>query len=96
MIDVKEAARISINYFSEIPGYSEYAKSSIIEEVELTEDEKYWLVTLGYKIPINEGPFDIMGLGVKYSMKYKVFKINADSGKVYSMKIKYVSPKPIV
>ena len=91
MIDVKEATQIAVDYLSKIPGYSSYVNSFVIEELEFSEDEKYWLVTLSYKIPISEGPFDLTGIGVKYSVKYKVIKIDADSGKVYSMKIRNVS-----
>lgn len=48
-----------------------------IEEIELSEDERFWMLTLGYE----EGPFG----GHK---AYKVFKIDAYTGEVLSMKMR--------
>lgn len=90
MIDVKEATALAIEYFNKIPGYKDRAKSAVVEEVELNEDEKYWYVTLSYSEPVTAtpSPFDILGKTVKYYKIYKIFKIDANSGKVYSMKIR--------
>lgn len=90
MIDVKEAAQIAVDYLNKIPGYSEYAKSSSVEEIELTEDERCWLVTLGFRIPVGASAFDFLG-NTKVIVKYKIFKIDAQNGKVYSMKIRNVN-----
>lgn len=79
MIDVKEAAKTASEYLTGL--YSLASWDDVrLEEVELTEDEKYWLITLSYSdkklIPRRE---------------YKVFKIDAETGKVQAMKIRTVS-----
>jgi hypothetical protein len=79
MVDVKEAAKTASDYLAGL--YSLDAWDDLrLEEVELTEDEKYWLITLSYQdkkmIPRRQ---------------YKIFKINAETGKVQSMKIRTVS-----
>jgi len=52
MIDVKVAVRRARNYLMEMvaEGLIDLAPEAAVslEEVELTQDEKYWLVTLGY------------------------------------------------
>ena len=46
MIEVKEAVKIAMNYFKEIvPDKYDYLR---LEEVELSDDNKYWFITLGY------------------------------------------------
>ena len=76
MIDVKEAAQIAIRYFQDLYG-DKYSIVSL-EEIELLEDEPFWLITLGYaKTEL-------------YELKYKELKIN-HSGDVISMKIRTVA-----
>ncbi len=83
MIDVKQAAQIALNYFSELnPGK---LQNLALEEVELTDDEENWLVTLGYNLPT----VNIFGNG-STEREYKVFRIDAKGGKVASMKIKKI------
>jgi len=57
-----------------------------LEEIELTDDNKYWFVTLSYEgsdIPTSTN----LWLANR-SRKYKIFKIDAKSGEVRSMKIR--------
>lgn len=62
-----------------------------LEEVELSEDERFWNVTLGYLLP-NTNPSDatlaILQGASKYVRRYKVFKIDARTGDCTSMKIR--------
>jgi hypothetical protein len=57
-----------------------------LEEVEQTDDERYWLITLGYSVrqfsPIV--PLPLRG----HDRIYKQFKVDADTGRVMSMKIR--------
>ncbi len=55
-----------------------------LEEVELSPDERHWLVTLGF--PAATGRFGQFAMGA--SRDYKVFKVDAGSGSVGSMKIR--------
>jgi hypothetical protein len=85
MISVREAAEAAYTYFNELykGGHSNLA----LEEVELSGDEKYWLITLGYNPPTS-GFAELTGGGSK--REYKLLKIDSVSGKVISMKIQKI------
>jgi hypothetical protein len=62
-----------------------------LEEVELSEDERFWLITLGYSVKRpNPTPSEVMsapaGTTPDSVRAYKVFAINVESGEVRSMK----------
>jgi len=84
MIVVKDAISKAISYFRNLcPEY----KSITLEEVELSEDEKYWLITLGGSEVI-----DFVNMRPSLTSKeYKIFKIEYDTGKFISMKIREVN-----
>jgi hypothetical protein len=82
-MDVKDAAQSALSYFGEIYG-TKYS-NVIVEEVELSEDERFWYITLGYDLPSIIPQFG--GTGPR---GYKTFKIDAATGKVISMKIRSV------
>lgn len=89
MIDVKEATRIAINYFSELVAP---VQGLLLEEVELSPDDKFWEITLGYYPP--PPPFSTL-FPVSQDFKiedrqYKELKIDTANGKVLSMKIRKV------
>jgi hypothetical protein len=80
--DVKQATQKAEQYLTNlIPG----ATNIVLEEVELTEDERYWFITLSYDDP-EEGKSvrNIFGKTVK------MFKIRRDDGEVMAMKIRSV------
>jgi hypothetical protein len=81
MIDVKQAVKIAYDYLTSL--YPE-ARSVELEEVELTEDERYWLITLGYTALGGSIP-SAFALREK---KYKTLKTDAESGRVVSMKMR--------
>jgi hypothetical protein len=97
MIEVKEAVQIARQYLQDA---IENIQLLQLEETELVEDEKYWIITLSY-IP---GVFWV-GLGmearslhplqnakfyaaVQQLRNYKTFKINRSTGKVEAMKVR--------
>ncbi len=82
-IDAKAASIIAKDYYEEITGKGEYTLS--LEEVELSEDEKYWYITISIHTPTASPLFVSQGFHEKIA--YKKFKINAETGKVYSMKM---------
>ena len=84
MLDVKQAAQKAFDYFAAL--YPEFL-SVQLEEVELTENGEYWLITLSYP---SSGLAEILGRGVG-PKEYKVFRIDANTGEVKSMKIRKVS-----
>lgn len=85
-IDVKEAAKAAAAFFKELFPQTQYSDLTL-EEVELSEEEKHWLITLSYSV---EPPPPPEGLGALFggSKKYKIFKIDATNGKVEAMNIR--------
>jgi hypothetical protein len=87
MLDVKEAAQRASEYFAGL--YADQGVSNVqLEEVELTDDAQYWLITLSYP----DLPHDVALVPINFAFKrkYKVFKINAKTGEVKSMRIRNV------
>ena len=80
MIDVKKAVTAALAYAQELgrPG-------ATLEEVERSEDDRYWLVTLGFPRRLND--LSVLG-GIRYEPDYKVFKVDAETSEVLSMKIR--------
>ena len=87
MISVKEAAKSAYEYALQIPGFEE-KKGMMVEEAELSEDEstakKYWLITLGYPVGFN------ILQPTSQAKEYKIFKVDADTSEVLSMKIRNI------
>ncbi|MBU0699797.1 hypothetical protein KKE26_00635 [bacterium] len=83
MIDVKEAAQRASQYLQCLISS---AKDITLEEVELTDDEKFWFITLScYNIAS-----DVQSLFGNTIKVFKVFKVKRDNGEVISMKIRTV------
>lgn len=52
-IDVKAAVSVAIGYLKFLQDtISNKLQNVRLEEVELSEDKRYWLITLGYDVPI--------------------------------------------
>lgn len=84
MLDVKEATQRASEYFGRLYADQGSLFTNVqLEEVELTDDGQYWLITLSYSPTTSLGT--ILGNPVR---KYKVFKIDAGTGDVKSMKIR--------
>lgn len=85
MIDLKTAAAIAINFVQDI-----YPKNTDfqVEEIETTEDGKYWLLTVGmYDLTEVTNP---LGALISKPRKYKAVQINKETGNIQSMKIRKV------
>jgi hypothetical protein len=96
-LNVKDAVRIAVEYVRDL-----YAPEELLdlrlEEVELSESGKYWLVTLGFSRPElkkQHRPLEPAAGGLLSMLRpqdlereYKVVKINATSGDVQSMKMR--------
>jgi hypothetical protein len=95
MIDVKEAVKIAVDYLRNLYDSTEL-KDILLEEVVLSDDEKYWYVTLGFSRKVESmNPWGKLGLNTteelsnkEYKREYKVFQIDTASGQVRSMKIR--------
>ncbi len=92
MIDVKTAVKLALDYFAKLyPNKIDTFQDVQLEEVELSEDENTWLVTIGFSRPL-PSPFlkNPSKLLRQYQRDYKVFRIDAQNSKVRSMKIRAV------
>jgi len=92
MIDVKEAVRQATEYLEQLYPLSQL-HDVLLEEVSLSDDGRYWFVTLGFSRPIpSPDPMRRVTEGVlhsaKYQREYKVFEIDSATGQVKSMKIR--------
>ena len=70
MIDVKDATQNAFKYLRELHGD---IQGVLLEEVELTEDEKFWLITLSFPDP------ELIYLEIfktNPKRKYKIFMIS--------------------
>lgn len=86
MIDVKKATEIAIQYFKDL--YPDKLKKISLEEVELSTNEEFWYITLGFDQKI-ESMFNGLAPDA-FERKYKKFKIDTKEGKVWSMKIREI------
>lgn len=84
-IDVKSAARIAISYFDQLiqRRYTELA----VEEVEKTDDDRYWLVTVGYSI-VSTDRSPLAALQSQGVREYKVVRVDSQTGEPVSMKVR--------
>jgi len=81
-ITAQEAANIAAKYYQEV---SHDATSRLqVSEVELSEDEKFWNITLS--IASATDPLAFYG----GRPDYKIFKIDAKTRKVISMKVRKI------
>lgn len=88
MIDVKEAVKIAQDYIGEL--YSdEEIRDLTLEEVEISQDDKFWIVTIGFTRPMSQplNPIEAMS-GPKFSRFQKELMIDAESRLVRAMKNK--------
>ena len=82
MIDVKEATEIARSH---LKSFFPEAEKLQLEEVELTENKSHWFITLSYEGVSNSVASSLL---VGKSLRYKIFKLDAESGEVISMKIR--------
>lgn len=90
-MDVKEAVHIALEYVNDLYS-SEELNNLTLEEVELSEDEKNWLVTLGFTRFLSQPtspPLQAL-TAPKSERVYKIFKIESETGKVLSMKMREI------
>ena len=88
MIKVKRATQIAQDYIKELY-HTDEVRDLSLEEVELAEDNKFWLVTLAFTKQLMQplNPMEAM-TGPKFARFYKELKIYTENGQVHSMKNK--------
>jgi hypothetical protein len=100
MIDVKEAVKIAGDTLATLFSSEKLADFDLeLEEVEISDDEKYWFITLGFSVPKAKSEKEDSPLSrmltfkereKEHIRKYKIFRIDAQTGKFHSMKIREV------
>jgi hypothetical protein len=89
MIGVKEAVKIAMEYLATLYEDKDL-RDVLLEEVRLSDDDQYWLVTLGFSRPVPTNSYlEAMG-AESLKREYKVFEISAETGAVRSMQIRQV------
>lgn len=87
-INIQVATQNATSYLHSLEPYIGGQITDVrLEEVELSEDDKFWFVTLGFDRPI-ETPFALVKN--QTHREYKQFKIDAATGDVKAMKIRTV------
>ena len=81
MIDAKEAVSKARDYFQHM-FENRAIQELLLEEAELSEDGKFWLITFGFDWQPSSGTASI-GPGER---KYKVMKLSTESGEMVAMK----------
>jgi hypothetical protein len=80
VVDVKRAVQNAKKFVEDVVGTTEIRRLTL-EEVELADDGKSWLVTLG--LALND-PFDLLRQG-QVEKSVKLFRVDTTSGAVLSM-----------
>ena len=86
MVDVKQAVSKAMESAKGLYEGTEI-RSLLLEEVELSEDGKNWLVTIAFTQDSSKSSSSGSASPV-YERAYKVIKLRADTGEVVSMKIR--------
>jgi len=89
MVDVKEAVGKAMDYLKDMYQIDQF-KDVLLEEVDLSEDAKFWKVTIGFtrlQESTSGGPMaTLIGQSAEFKREFKVFQIDAESGALRSMR----------
>ena len=89
MVDVKEAVGKAMDYLKDMYQIDQF-KDVLLEEVDLSEDNKFWNVTIGFtrqQESTSGGPMaTLIGQSTEFKREFKVFQIDAESGALRSMR----------
>jgi len=100
MIDVKQAVAVAYDFFRSLYSNDSHVSNTHLEEVEISDDGKYWLITLSYfheqTPPLSTLRQPLSTLNSPWqnpprqNKEYKIFRINAETGEPQAMKIREV------
>ncbi len=89
MVDVKEAVGKAMDYLKDMYQIDQF-KDVLLEEVDLSEDNKFWNVTIGFTRPqesTSGGPMaTLIGQSAEFKREFKVFQIDSENGALRSMR----------
>lgn len=88
-MDVKEAVGKAMDYLKDMYQIDQF-KDVLLEEVDLSEDNKFWNVTIGFTRPqesTSGGPMaTLIGQSSEFKREFKVFQIDSENGALRSMR----------
>lgn len=87
MIGIKDAVTVAKDFVLNV--YEANLPDLRLEEVGRSDDEKYWLVTLGYTQERTSLP-QLAKLMNPFERVYKTIKVDAEKGEAISMQIRQV------
>jgi hypothetical protein len=87
-LPVKEAVQKANAYLSEVLNIE--PEKLLLEEVELSEDQQFWLVTLSFPVQYQLSSVAAVLGGTGVTRAYKIVKLQADSGVLVSIKIRKI------
>jgi hypothetical protein len=89
VVNVKQAVARAMDYLKDMYQIDQF-KDVMLEEVDLSEDNKYWNVTVGFtrrQETTSGGPMaTLIGQSEEFKREYRVFQIDAESGDLRSMR----------
>jgi hypothetical protein len=86
-IEVRKAVGLARQYLQEVLGLQISSTDILLEEVELSEDGKFWLITLSYPGPPPSSIGDLLARNMG-NRTYKVVRLRSDTGEFVSVKIR--------
>jgi hypothetical protein len=89
MIDVREAVQTALAFVHQVMP-DPRSNSILLEEIELSEGESEWAVTISVPTPYKPSLSAVMAAVGTPDRDYKVLRIDAETGKVKSLKIRKV------
>jgi hypothetical protein len=82
-MEIRDAVGVAAKYISEI--LSVPPARLLLEEVELSEDERYWYITFSYPTPRDP---DDLAVYVTTPRSFKTVKMNASNGRLEAIRIR--------
>ncbi len=92
MIDVKQAVSSATQYLLNLMG-AESVSDVLLEEVEPSDDERFWHITLSAALPAPKDGMNAIAAAFGNSPRRRVYKdleVDAATGSVRSMKMRSV------
>jgi hypothetical protein len=97
MIDARNAVKFATDHLEQIKDLMGDNFSNLrLEELELSENREFWIVTLSYDVPYTPSGLERLlapsGLphGKLHTKEYKIFNVDAQTGEFRSMKIRSI------
>ncbi|WP_204102285.1 MULTISPECIES: hypothetical protein [Spirulina sp. CCY15215] len=93
-VNVRKAVQTAASYLNSFRDMLGDIKNLRLEEIELSEDKQFWLITLGFDIINNsdadtdDNPLFPLVESQNRERQYKIIKIDTQIGEVQSMKIR--------